>query len=127
MILDIILIQLYLCLLSRSPLKDFNILKGFIIIDFGEITISLPHCEITLLETLPIGYMHFFDFVLNRYEKLFRYPHFQCDTRAVGLCSHGVMSGRALIYAPSSQISGKRKGGWVGGETPARGEIPVVE
>lgn len=44
------------------------------------------------------------------------------------LVLRGVMSGRALIYAPYSQISGKKRmGGGGRREKRVRGEISVVE
>ena len=50
---------------------------------------------------VPMGYMELFDLVLNCYEKLFQYSHFQSDNSAsvFVLCLRGVMSGRALIYS----------------------------
>lgn len=72
-------------------------------------------CEITALQTVPIGDMELFDLFLNCYEKLFQYSHFQCDifpvcTASVFVLSvRGVMSGRALIYGPYSQFSERKE------------------
>lgn len=72
-------------------------------------------CEITALETVPIGDAELFDLVLNCYEKLFQYSHFQSDISPVSrpaafvLFLRGVMSGRALIYTPYSQFSVTKK------------------
>lgn len=89
-------------------------------------------CEITALHTVPIGDMELFDLVLNCYEKLFQYSHFQSDISAVSraavfvLFLRGVMSGRALMYTLLI-VKKKEKKERGGGEKRARREILVVE